>query len=681
MAEYASSKKLPVEFLHGLQLQDTTHSGRPAILIPYRDEDGQDIAIRYRLSMEGQRFVWRKGARVAPYGLDRLSDARKAGYIILVEGESDAQTLWHHGEPALGLPGASTWKEEWASSLDDIQVIYVFEECDKGGETLINALSKSALAPRIRVIRTAYAKDPSELHVQDSSAFATRWRSLLIGADPLPPLSLEQNKGKDSTKTEILLKLADGVELFHSPDGSPFASVVVNDRRETWPVRSKAFRRWLSGHFYEHNGKAAGGQALQDALDVLEAKAQFDGCCRDVFVRLATYEDSIYLDLANEEREIVEITAHRWKTVCDGPVRFLRPSGLLALPRPMMPGSVELLRPFVNAGSDDDFRILVAFLLAALRPDGPYPVLVLMGEQGSAKSTTARVLRALVDPATPPLRTTPQSERDTMIAAKNTWMLVFDNVSGLSPWLSDTFCRLSTGGGFATRELYTDCDEILFDAKRPIVLNGIGDLVGRQDLTDRCLLVTLPPITDESRRDEAGFWAEFEAVRAGILGGLLNAVSCALANIDSVILPSAPRMIDFARWTTAAEPSFGWAPKSFVAVYSRNRRNAIDVALETDPVATAVRELLEVAESETWNGTMSELLESLENPPGQMRHPRDLPRTAKDLSIRLDRASPTLRAVGVEIRKHRGSGRRSRLVEIRKVASRTDVCDAFDAPA
>ena len=127
---------------------------------------------------------------------------------------------------------------------------------------------------------------------------------------------------------------------------------------------------------------------------------------------------------------------------------------------------------------------MLAWLIQALRPQGPYPVLILQGEQGSAKTTIERMLRALVDPSTAPLRTTPRNEHDLYIAATNTWVLAFDNISNLQPWLSDALCRLSTGGGFTTRTLYENREQELFDAMRPVILNGISDVATRPDLFD-----------------------------------------------------------------------------------------------------------------------------------------------------------------------------------------------------
>ena len=174
---------------------------------------------------------------------------------------------------------------------------------------------------------------------------------------------------------------------------------------------------------------------------------------------------------------------------------------------PVRGGSVQALRSFLNVRSDSDFVLVIAWALACLRNRGPYPVIVLSGEQGSAKSTFLAILRALLDPNTALLRALPREDRDLFIAASNGHVLAFDNVSGLPAWGSDTLCRLATGGGFAVRQLYSDQDEALFDATRPVALNGIEDIVTRPDLADRALFLTLEPIPEECRRPEKELWA------------------------------------------------------------------------------------------------------------------------------------------------------------------------------
>jgi hypothetical protein len=153
----------------------------------------------------------------------------------------------------------------------------------------------------------------------------------------------------------------------------------------------------------------------------------------------------------------------------------------------------------------------------------PYPVIALSGEHGSAKSTFSAMLRALIDPNTAPLRALPREDRDLFIAASNSHVLAFDNVSGLPAWLSDTLCRLATGGGFAVRQLFTDQDEILFNAVRPVILNGIEEIITQPDLADRSIFQTLEQIPEDRRRPEAKLWATFEAERGVSMSSKLRA--------------------------------------------------------------------------------------------------------------------------------------------------------------
>jgi hypothetical protein len=308
--------------------------------------------------------------------------------------------------------------------------------------------------------------------------------------------------------------------------------------------------------FFEATEGAPNAEAVLAALNVIEAKAHFDGPQRKVPIRVAGADGRLYLDLGDETWRAIEIDAEGWRVVDNPPVRFRRAAGMQALPVPERGGSIETLRRFLNVQSDADFVLVVSWALACLRDRGPYPLIVLSGEQGSAKSTFSAVLRALIDPNAAPLRALPREDRDLFIAATNGYLLAFDNVSGLSAWVSDTLCRLATGGGFATRQLHTDQDEVLFDACRPVVLNGIEDIVTRPDLADRALFLNLDPIPEEKRRPEAEFWAEFNAERPQLLGALLDGVAEGMRRLPETRLPRLPRMADFALWATACEQAY-----------------------------------------------------------------------------------------------------------------------------
>ncbi len=468
--------------------------------------------------------------------------------------------------------------------------------------------------------------------------------------------------GRGPSQADILIGLAADAQLFHAADGTGYVDLEINGHRETWPIRSKGFKRWLARRFYEATGGAPSSEALHSALNVIEARAHFDASQMDVHIRIAGHDGRLYLDLADEAWRAVEIDEAGWRVVERPPVRFRRAAGMQPLPVPVKGGSVETLRTFLNVGGDADFVLVVAWALAVLRDRGPYPVIVLSGEQGSAKSTFSAILRSLLDPNSAPLRALPREDRDLFIAANNGHVLTFDNVSGLPGWISDTLCRLATGGGFAVRQLYTDQDEVLFDAARPVVLNGIEDIVTRPDLADRAIFLTLEPIPEDRRRPEKELWAAFDKVRPQILGALLDAVSGGLRLLPETRLEKLPRMADFAMWATACETSI-WEEGTFLRAYAGNRDEAVDSVIEADPVGSAIRSLM-ISRTE-WTGTASDLLGALSEEAGErLAKAKTWPASARALSGRLRRTAPFLRKIGIDIAFNKEGRARTRIIRI-----------------
>ena len=473
--------------------------------------------------------------------------------------------------------------------------------------------------------------------------------------------------GRGPTQADILIGLAQTSELFHTPDGAGFADLDIKLHRETWPIRAKGFRRWLARRFFEETGGAPSSEALQSALNVIEAKAHFDAPERQVHIRVGGLDGRLYLDLGDEAWRAVEIDANGWRVIDKPPVRFRRASGMKPMPIPVGGGSVEVLRSFLNVQTDADFVLVVAWALAVLRHRGPYPVIVLSGEQGSAKSTFSAILRALLDPNTAPLRALPREDRDLFIAASNGHVLAFDNVSGLPAWISDTLCRLATGGGFAVRQLYSDQDEVLFDAARPVILNGIEDIVTRPDLADRAVFLTLEPIPEERRRPEQELWAAFEAERPRLLGVLLDAVAKGLAELPRTKLERLPRMADFALWATACETAL-WDSGTFWSAYCGNRDDAVEGVIDADPIAAAVRALM--AARPEWTGTASGLLGALAETAGdRVAKAKTWPDSPRALAGRLRRAATFLRKIGVDIGFEREGRARTRVIRITAASS------------
>lgn len=448
-----------------------------------------------------------------------------------------------------------------------------------------------------------------------------------------------------------LVALTGNIQLIHDANGDGYAVLAIDGHKETWPLRSRGFKRWLQRRFYEQYEKAPGSQAVTDALGVIEGKALYDGPERKIFVRIGEANGKIYLDLADEQWRAVEIDAAGWRVVNIPPVEFRRAQGMLPLPAPEAGGSVEALRPFLNLDRGDLWTLMLGSLVMKLRPRGPYPVDVLTGNQGCGKTSRARFLRALIDPSLADTRSAPSEIRDLQIAASNEWLPVFDNLSRMPEWLSDGFCCLSTGGGMRTRALYSDSEEAIFSTMRPVILTSITEIVERQDLLDRAIIFNLPAIKQAQRKTEKELWADFERARPGILGALLDAVASALKNENGTTVENPSRMADFERWAVAAEEALGLASGAFLAAYRKNQGSANELAIEASPIADAIIALAE--SQQLWTGTAKELFDLLltEKSEEEKRKLKEQgwPKAPNSLSAMLRRLAPNLLIQGINV--------------------------------
>jgi len=463
------------------------------------------------------------------------------------------------------------------------------------------------------------------------------------------------NPSQADKLTTLLTDPGAGLELWHDPDRVPVATAPAGDHAEHWPVRSRAFREYCSHRYYIEYGKAPGKQAVEDAINTMSGGAKHAGEERPFPTRLAEHDGKIYLDLCDEAWRAIEIDGDGYRVVDHPPVRFHRTGGMQSLPVPQAGGSIEALWRYVNLPDRPSRILFVSVLVQALRPTGPYPVMVLQGPQGSAKSVASRVFRRQVDPNKAAARSAPRKVQDLMIAANNSRVMVYDNLSHIPAEISDALCRVSTGGGFGTRLLYSDDEEVLIDVQRPIVLNGIEELATRGDLLDRAVILDLPPIPEGQRQAEAALWKAFDHDLPQLLGVLLDGVAEGLRTVDHLKLGAMPRMADFALWACACAPAFGWDAAEFLAAYNSNHSAANSLALEASPVAAALLNWLR----EPWTGTATELLDRLTDAASeQVTRQKTWPKNPKALSDALRRLAPNLEHVGVTTDFSRGSEHR-----------------------
>lgn len=412
------------------------------------------------------------------------------------------------------------------------------------------------------------------------------------------------------SKKDYILQLIEDFVPFFSQDGNPYISIPVNDHTENYKVYSDYTINIITHRYYSKHKDVPSDKAIKEILSLLAAKSKYEGLRHEVFIRVAQVDDVIYVDLGNVKGEVIQISPDGWNFIKDVPVKFLRPPGMGELPCPVEGGNLRQLSDHINVRNDEDLYLILGWIVECYRPGFPKPILNIRGEQGSAKSTTTKILKALIDPSFPPLRSFPSREDDLIIAASNQWLLSFDNLSHINADQSDALCCLATDGGFSKRKLYSDSDEICFHLRRPIILNGIVDTAHQPDLIDRTIFIDLPSIPNGDRKTESVVWSLFDKDKAIILGAIFDALSVALKNYRQVKINESPRMIDFATFATAAESAWNAEPGSFIKSYQNNRSNAVMKNLEEDPVASGIIRLMDT--HQIWAGSAQNIIDAIE---------------------------------------------------------------------
>lgn len=478
---------------------------------------------------------------------------------------------------------------------------------------------------------------------------------------PRPPNERGAGSDDDDDPFRVALDIVEGHDgkVWRDPDGREFISLTKRPKdggvvTDHLPVRGGEFKTFVQMGIFDLTDRMPPNGVVEHVVSLYAGRARQAGsdCIYDVFTRIAVPQDEnrVFLDLANEQREVVEIDASGFqiRPSSEVPVKFLRPQGMLPLPRPLPveDGSALLTLQEIAGLSDELFVLLLAFLVGCANPARVYPLLLLQGGQGSGKSTLAHLTRTLIDPQSVSLSSEPSSELDLLIAASNRHLLVYDNLSGMRPQLSDALCRLSTGGGLIKRKLYSDREEERFTTTCPVILNGIDDLGERNDLADRSISLHLPSIPAAKRERKEIITRRFTEAHPAMLGALCLAWSAALRLRDEVSIDEPPRMADFTYWVVAAEPALPIAPGAFLKAYRANIASAAEASVEHDPVASFIVALMEGRRR--WEGSMTDLLATLKakHPTGELAKVN-----TRKLSSLLRRAEPALQRVGISVYK------------------------------
>jgi hypothetical protein len=475
-----------------------------------------------------------------------------------------------------------------------------------------------------------------------------------------PTLNLSDSKQKHQAEHGVAEKICSELTpcLFHDTERRAWIRLIVDGHFETYAIDSEEMADFLKRAFWDEMKRSHGvgrpmpKQLLRDQLELLSSTALYEDEKRSISLRVGENSGVHYVDLCDDQRRVVRITSDRWDIEDQSSVFFRRTPDMLPLPIPERGGSADELRPFLNI-SDDQFILVIGWLLAALRSWGPYPLAVLVGPAGSAKSTFTKILRDLTDPDNIPHTGLPREVRDLDVVSQDSHILAFDNISSLSQKLSDALCRIATGAGNRERKFYTNREKARFPfVARPVILNGVVEFVVAPDLLDRSIVLHLQHI--DHKRTEAALRRDFNNKKGRIFGGLLDLMVEGVRNLPSASSESSSRMVECISWCTAC----GLA--DFESCYQQNLADNNRAIIEHDPLAVGIRALMRGRAQ--WKGTTTVLAATLKASGHQVSD------HLQTLSEHLREIAPALRSgFGIAVKFVRTKN--ERLILISKVVS------------
>jgi hypothetical protein len=474
----------------------------------------------------------------------------------------------------------------------------------------------------------------------------------------------EQADVSKNTNNQVntIVQLAERrIRLWHTPDKRPFATAEYGDGGvRNLDIRGREFQYMLTEIILADLDSIPSSRLIKEAVERLAGKAIVLGDEFEAFARIAKIGDVIFIDLCDPQWRAIKIDESGWEVISDPPVHFTRTSGMNPLPHPVRGGAISEFRELLPGISFDDWIKLQGFLVGVFNPDGTQPMLVVSGRQGSGKSSTVAMVRDVIDPNQVSVRSMPKKIEEMFVATESSRLQVFDNVSYLTADQSDALAQILSGGGLTKRKLYSDTEEIAITTKQPIILNGITDVVDRADVDERALHIELEVMDPTERRLDSELRDKFNEMAPRLLGSILDAVSAALRNWNSVELDELPRLAELAKFVTAGESELQMEPGDFARVLKEQTNERSRTRAELDPVIVAIRDHAFTIMESVFEGTFQELLERIDEwLPGPRRS-----WTARKLSSAIKRVEADLTAIGIHLDrlgKYR-NGRRIRLV-------------------
>jgi len=426
------------------------------------------------------------------------------------------------------------------------------------------------------------------------------------------------NKGKLDTD-EMILKIAQEKveEFFVNQFRESDATVKVNEHYEHMKINGKNFENFLRREYFKKTNKTP--KQISDAIKLLDAIASAEEKIK-INNRVAMGEDGcIYYDLINEKWQCIKIMPNGWDiiNIKDAPVLFDRYSHQKKqiIPKKYVDRDrdAKLVLEYVNIEPDsEEALLLLIYIASCFIADIPHPVLFLIGEHGSAKSSLSKIIHRIVDPTITELVDLSDNKKELIQKVSHDWLTIFDNVSRIGKKTSNILCKTATGGSSSNRSLFTNDDDYLREFHSCVAINSTGlENKLADDLLDRSIIIEMERIKSQNRKTEQDMFNNFEEDFHKIFAGFIEVIALAITIIDDLKFDGYPRMADFYKWGSAIAIGFGYKPEEFQKAYYNNTLKAQNANYIDNTLFQTVQKF--IGKEKSWRGTATELLEEINN--------------------------------------------------------------------
>lgn len=419
------------------------------------------------------------------------------------------------------------------------------------------------------------------------------------------------SKSSHADKLINLLSKREDIEYFTDQKNEPYIKFINNDIVIYYSIFSRKIDGWLRQAFHNKYGRVISGTSLSDVKGALAGKAEFDGEQLKLSPRVALHNNSYWYDLSDDGMRAIRIDENGWEVVNHPPILFARSGVIGAQTEPSKEGDIKRVLKYFSFKRKSQEILLITTLVTYLLYDQAHVITYFHGPQGSAKSTRSKIIKDIIDPSILGVTRFPKKIDDLLQGVSQSWLSAYDNVSYISDETSDDLCRIATGGTILKRKLYSDDEQIVFEFKRPLVINGIPLAALKSDLLERSLLFELERIPPHKRKTESELKMEFKEDLPHILGGCFDALSRAikLKKEDDANAVNLSRMADHDVWGRYIAEAIGYSPEEFIKALAENKNDQTYEAITSTPIGEAIISLMD--EVNEWKDSPSNTLTKL----------------------------------------------------------------------